>query len=50
MHMGLCSDRCKLYEVVGPFGNCGDEVYKGCENWEGEVGYYENEIIKRLSR
>ena len=30
--VGLCSDRCKLYEVVGPFGKCGYRVYKGCEN------------------
>ena len=29
--MGLCSDRCKLYEVVGPYGKCEDRVYRGCE-------------------
>ena len=29
--MGLCSDRCKLKEVVCPYGKCGNEVYKGCE-------------------
>ena len=34
--MGLCSDRCKLYEVVCPFGKCGDRVYRGCEKgWGG---------------
>ena len=27
--VGLCSDRCKLKEVVGPFGKCGDRVYRG---------------------
>ena len=35
--MGLCSDRCKLKEVVGPFGKCGDRVYRGCEK-EGDGG------------
>ena len=29
LDVGLCSDRCKLYEVVGPFGKCEDRVYKG---------------------
>ena len=38
LDVGLCSDRCKLYEVVGPFGKCGDRVYKGCEN-DGEDGW-----------
>ena len=29
LYVGLGSNRCKLYEVVGPFGKCGDRVYKG---------------------
>ena len=33
--MGLCSDRCKLYEVVGPYGKCEDRVYRGCEKRMG---------------
>ena len=33
--MGLCSDKCKLYEVVCPYGKCGDRVYRGCENGGG---------------
>ena len=36
--LGLCSDRCKLQEVVGPFGKCGDRVYKGCEKDEDGGG------------
>ena len=36
--MGLCSDKCKLYEVVGPFGKCGDRVYRGCEKGMGRMG------------
>ena len=38
LDVGLCSDRCKLKEVVCPFGKCGDEVYMGCENGGGEDG------------
>ena len=34
--VGLCSDRCKLKEVVCPYGKCGDRVYKGCEK-EGRL-------------
>ena len=29
--MGLCSDKCKLKEVVCLYGKCGDRVYRGCE-------------------
>ena len=32
LYVGLCSDRCKLYEMVCPYGKCGDRVYRGCEN------------------
>ena len=45
LDVGLCSDKCKLYEVVCPFGKCGDRVYRGCEKDEG-MGMgesYENE-------
>ena len=34
LDVGLCSYRCKLKEVVCPFGKCVDRVYKGCENDE----------------
>ena len=37
MDMELCSGRCKLKEVVCPFGKCGDRVYKGCEKEGGVV-------------
>ena len=41
--MGLCSDRCKLKEVVCPFGKCGDRVYRGCEKgWGMDGGRMEN--------
>ena len=33
--MGLCSDKCKLKEVVCPFGKCGDRVYKGMRELRG---------------
>ena len=38
LDVGLCSDRCKLKEVVSPFGKCGDRVYKGMREREGERG------------
>ena len=43
--MGLCSDRCKLKEVVCPYGKCGgNRVYRGCENGGKDMGEsYENE-------
>ena len=45
LDVGLCSDRCKLKEVVGPFGKCGDEVYRGCE--KGGEGIWEKGSRKR---
>ena len=35
LDVGLCSDKCKLYEVVSPFGKCGDEVYRGARSGMG---------------
>ena len=46
--MGLCSDKCKLKEVVCPFGKCGDEVYRGCE--KGDVMSCEKETDEGLNR
>ena len=36
MYVGLCSNRCKLKEVVCPFGKCGDWVYKRMREKVGE--------------
>ena len=37
--MGCCSDRCKLYDVVCPYGKWWDGVYMGCEkDGDGEEG------------
>ena len=45
--MGLCSDWCKLYEVVCPFGKCGDRVYKGCEKGDGRMDGDEGGVIQK---
>ena len=48
MDVGLCSDRCKLYEVVCPYGKCGDWVYRGCEKEGEDMKSYENESQRVL--
>ena len=42
--MELCSDKCKLYEVVGPYGKWWGQSLQGVREWRGrgdvQISYY----------